>query len=236
MSFLDNVKKIFAKKDTGDVESKESMGTVKNWYSDQYEKVVIQRNLLLVVTVLSIALILFSVILIRYFKDTSNVEPFVIEIEKKTGVPTVIDPVSFHMYSSNESVLKYFLVKYLKAREEYTYNSYKYNYGTTVRLLSSSSVYRDYRRKNSVNNPNSPRTLYAQGSNINIRIKSINFRSKKLADIRFVQEVRGGVNKTMDKVASIEFSFKNIKMSEDDRLINPLGFNVTLYKAVDENV
>ena len=39
----------------------------------------------------------------------------------------------------------------------------------------------------------------------------------------------------MNKIIYMEFDYFNLNMSEQDILINPLGFQVTLFRMNDEN-
>jgi type IV secretion system protein VirB8 len=231
MIILDKIKSYFKKNE----QSQEATQSLKNWYSERYESVRIQRNFLILITMISIVTIAISVLVIRYIKSTRSIEPFVIEIEQKTGVPTVIEPVSVQAYSANDAIRKYFVMKYIRAREEYSFNSYDYNYNTVVRVLSSENVYYgDYRPKFSIKNPMSPYNLYGQNTYRSVNLKSIIFQSPTTAQVRIKLEVKGTTIQSIDKICYVEFKFDNLQMSEEERLINPLGFKVTLYRIEDE--
>ncbi len=209
---------------------------LKNWYQDTYEVAIIQRNIFIAISILAIATTLVSILVVRYVKNTKSIEPFVIEIEKKTGIPTVVDPITVKDYSANEAIQKYFLMKYIKAREEYYYQTFQYNFETVVRVLSTPSIYSsDYKPKFSAGNPNSPYNLYGQVSNRTVKWKSIIFQSDKVAQIRVTLETEGSAPSKADKLILIAFDFQNIEMNDNERLINPLGFVVTMYKIEDEN-
>ena len=95
--------------------------------------------------------------------------------------------------------------------------------------------YGDYRNKFGYNNPSSPRNLYGSGSYITVGLKSIIFPSATSAQVRINLMVSGQVNLSMDKIIYMEFDYFNLNMNEADRLINPLGFQVTLFRMNDEN-
>lgn len=209
---------------------------LKEWNNDQYKSAVTQRNLLLVLLVLCFVVILISLSTIRYLKNTQSIEPFVIEIEEKDGVPTVVEPLSVKAYSANEAIKRYFIVKYIKAREEYFSSTFDRNFYDVVRVLSSTDVYySDYRPKFNVNNPSSPYNLYGSSSYRIVGLKSIIFPSSKSAQIRVALNVIGQINLVMNKIIYMEFDFKNLNMNDSDRLINPLGFQVTLFRIDDES-
>ena len=173
---------------------------------------------------------------VRYIKNTKSIEPFVIEIERKTGIPTVVDPVSIRDYSANEAVQKYFIMKYIRAREEYYYQTFQYNFDTVVRVLSTPTIYySDYRPTSAASNPNSPYNLYGQNTTRTAKWKSIIFQSEKVAQVRLTLETQGSSSSQSDKLVLIAFDFQNVEMNDNERLVNPLGFVVTMYKIEDEN-
>lgn len=209
---------------------------LKHWYKDNYERVLIQRNFLVIVLFISLITILLSVSLIRFIKNTASVEPFVIEIDNKSGVPTVVDPVTLIEYSSNDAIKRYFIMKYINAREGYTRDSFMYNYNQVVRVLSDSSVYYgSYRSQFSPYNKDGP---YASGNTQYVRevfLKSMLFITPTAVQVRVnITESGGKYGFGGDKLIYMEFDFKNLSMDDADRLINPLGFVVTLYRITDE--
>lgn len=232
MGLKDIFSKLIKKKESA---SHSNVAILKNWYKERYEQTIIQRNLLFVLSVAALIIIALSVFVIRYVRSTRSIEPFIIEIERKTGVPTVVDPITIEAYSSNTAIKRYFVWLYIRSREEYFTSTYNYNYMTVVRVLSTPDVYfGDYRPKYSMSNPTSPYNLYAQGSNRIVKLKSMIFPNDSTAQVRISMEVNGMMNMRMDKIVFIEFDFQNIEMNDEERLINPLGFRVKLYRIEDE--
>ena len=211
------------------------LAILRNWYKKRYESTAIQRNIIVVILAASILTTAFSAFVIRYVKSTKSIEPFVIEIERKTGVPTVVDPVSIEAYSSNQAISRYFVWKYITAREEYFSSTYQYHYNTVVRVLSSPEVYfSDYRPKYSMSNPNSPYNIYGTMTNRVVNLKSMIFTNEQSVQVRISIESTGVINLRSDKIIFMEFSFNNIEMNDAERMINPLGFRVKLYRIEDE--
>jgi type IV secretion system protein VirB8 len=209
---------------------------LKDWSGDKHQSALVQRNLLLILLVICLGVILLSLSTIRYLKDTQSIDPFVIEIEAKTGVPTVVEPLSVQAYSANMAINRYFIMQYIRAREEYLSSTFDHNYSDVVRVLSSSDVYyKDYRPAFSINNLSSPYNMYGNGSTVTVGLKSIIFPSANSAQVRITLNVTGQVNLVMNKIIYMEFAFQNLNMNESDRLINPLGFQVTLFRIDDEN-
>lgn len=232
MKFLDNIKK----KSAGPKEPDK-----KNWYSDRYQSVIVQRNFLALITFVSLLGVMISVFSVVHIANRVSIEPFVIEVEEKTGITNVIRPLVKEKYAYDEVLRRYFLYTYIKAREEYSFGTYKYNYHTVVRLLSSGEVYNSFLREISPNNPNSPLKL-GDNAEITIKVTSVNFRELPYTntgakadgfavDVRFTKYTRTG---STPKIASIRFDYKDLSLNEEDRSVNPLGFQILTYTVDNE--
>lgn len=217
--------------------NKETLSVSESWYSDKYESLLVQRNIFFLISLITAVALSISVLFMRYIKTTQSIEPFVIQVEEKTGVPTVVDPVTIQAYSANDAVVRYFIMKYIKAREEYYPALYRYNFDTVVRVLSSESVYySDYKPKFSMGNPQSPVNILGANASRTVALKSIIFPTPGTAQVRFALQVNANNGLSSDKIALIQYEFTNINMNEDERLINPLGFRVINYKMDDERL
>ena len=143
----------FKKKSQNNVKAVDSVPTansnsvvenVSNWYSDRYNSTVVQRNILFILLVASIALVIISSVIVGSVSSNFKIQPFVIDIEEKTGVTTIVNPLVDKELVANDALNKYFLMTYVRAREEYYKDSWRYDYLTVVRLLSSPQVYNDF--------------------------------------------------------------------------------------------
>lgn len=205
---------------------------VKSWYYDRYNMVVIQRNLLLLMVILSLLTISFSMIFVKYVTASKSLEPYVVEIEEKTGIATVVDTVSVKKYTDDKITKEYFVNQFINAFK--SYNSRTYNSDRElVRLLSSSKsdVFSRYKTEM---NPNKLGT----NSSLNIKVKSIIFTSDNNVQIRTLQE--GSIDS--EKVAKHEMItigfkfFPNMNLSYKERMINPFGFQILEYSSIEEKL
>lgn len=226
-------------KSTGQAPSKDVLQTTKNWFNDRYEWVQIQRNILLVVVLVCAVTIAVLTASVSFIKNSRTIEPFVIEIEQKTGVPTVIDPQTIKALSAQESIQRYFIWNYIKAREEYFFSSYSRvrNY---VRTLSTNEEFQRYRTETSQSNPQSSFNTLGNSSYRTVSLKSMILteadNGQMIAEVRFRTNTQGQKVRSADKFARIVYDVRNLEMSEEDRLLNPLGFIVTEYRVTDERV
>lgn len=212
--------------------SKSSSVKAHNWYYDRYNIVLVQRNILSI-TVLACLLVMFvGLIYVNTISQHKAIEPFIVEIEEKTGIPTVVDQVSIKEYKADEVIQEYFIYSYIRTRQGYDYRTYGYDYHKVIRLLSAPNIYNKFRRQVSTRNENSPVNLYGRALRLEASIKSIQ-------DINNAKQIRILVRHIKDnraikeehKIIYLKYRFANLNISLEDRLINPLGFLVTEYRV-----
>lgn len=232
---MSKIAAFFSKKKETDSGDKDAVSEVRNWYSDRYQTVVVQRNLLFLVTVVALIGVFISVFVVRQVTASRSIEPFVIEIERKSGIATVVNPLDRVQLAADEELTKYFLARYVQARETYDPITYEYNYFTIVRLLSTGSIY--YPFKNFVvGNPQSPRLLYGEKASSTIKFRSITLPNPNEARVSFTLNVKGYRGGTFNRVATIRYGYFTLEMSQEERYINPLGFQVTAYRVDEESI
>lgn len=232
---LDKLKEFFSNSKSATGSAAKDNRTSKNWYNDKYDWMLVQRNAIFVVLVASIVTIVFLNFSISYIKSTKSIEPFVIEIEPKTGVPTVIQPLTAVAYTGDEAINRYFVWNYVRLREEYNFSDYK-TMMQDVRLFSADNVYSQYRRLVDPGNLQSPYNVYGQYTVRKVELKSLIMQDKNTAQVRLRAVLEGGQSGTADKIVVMKFEYNNLEMSDEKRLINPLGFIVTSYRIDDERL
>ncbi len=225
----------------------------KNWYNDRYESVSVQRNFAAVISLLALILSVISAFSISQIAPLKSVEPFVIEVDQKTGITQVVDPIKVKELTANESVNQYFIVQYARARESFLgspdRNYFNYN---LVRVLSTPQIFYAYQQEIALSNPNSPGMRLGSGGSREIHIESVKSLDKAdkrgkaqegddsiryLVKCRITEKTKGSPNdKTMQKLIFIEFKYADLDLTTEDRFSNPLGFQVTAYRVDDDSV
>ncbi len=214
-----------------------------NWYEDKYQALVVQRNILAVVSITSAIASAMAALAVFYMTPLKSVQPFVIQIDEKSGITQVVDVLTKHRVSENEALDNYFLWKFLRARETYALSDYYYNRDIT-RLFSSPDVFNAYRGDLDAQNPQSfPARLTANGrrqvSSPTISYISRKSETRRVAQVRFlVTEKSAGSEAEVSqyKIATIEYGYLDIDLSKQERLVNPFGFQVISYRVDDETV
>lgn len=224
----------FSKKE-GDNQGASNTPVVSNktWYSDRYENLISQRNILALLTITSFIAVVVAIIAVGKISISKSFSPFVIQIEEKTGSAKIVNPVSSDLLSGNEALSRYFVKKYLTARETYNPVDFERNTRKVVRLFSSSYVYRaflSYIRKPE----NDPTVIYGQRNETYLRLKSFQ-KLRNQYFVRFSVIEQLGRQKVFDKIATLTIEYLPMELTEEERDINPVGFQITGYRVDDDN-
>ena len=215
---------------------KEKSG-IQDWYSDRLQTIRVQRNFLILITIVMLVGILFSGLSMLGVYKSKSIDPFVIEIEKKSGIAVLVDPVTVKEYAANQTLAASYLVRYIKSRELFDPNTFEYDYYTSVRLLSSPDVYYEFRSWVRPKNVNSPMNVYANVKSLRIKINSIQYLDDEYTvqirfSIMFEDNLSNSVTK--NKIVIISYGYYSLDMNQDERYVNPLGFQITSYKVSNE--
>lgn len=208
----------------------------RNWYKDRYQAILFQRRLLTSVTVMSALIALISVVAIVQITPLKGVEPFLIQVDPKSGITQVVDPTNVREITGLESVNNYFIVQYIRAREGYNSRDITRNY-QIVRLMSdAATVYPEFKQGASPNNPNSITARLGGTGSRSVKIKSITYLKANQAQVRLLVEETAANGGTLQyhKIATAVFEYTRLDLNNEERYINPLGFRIKEYR-VDED-
>lgn len=219
-----------------------------NWYNDRYEFVCVQRNIFALVSVLSLLASIVATFVVFQLAPLKSVEPFVIQVDQKSGMTQVVDPLKARDITGNESVNQYFIVQYCRARESFmgTPDRNYYNYNL-VRVLSDMDIFRAYQREIALSNPDSPGARLGAFGSREIHVASIKFLDKRsvsggtearryLVKAQITEKSKTTPTKTMQKLILVEFKYAELELTTEDRYLNPLGFQVVNYRVDDDNL
>ena len=222
----------------------------KSWYNDRYEFVVVQRNIFALVTLCALLLSIAATFSISQLTPLKSVEPFVIQIDQKSGVTQVVDPVKARELTAQESVNNYFLVQYIRARESWVSQDRNYYNYNLVRVFSDTRVFAEYQYQIVLSNPESPAVRLGNYGSRDVHISSIKvLNTSKDAQgdnvIKYIiraQVTERGANgapstkQPIQKIIIMEIKYVELDLSIEDRYLNPIGFRVVSYRADEDNL
>ena len=144
--------------------------------------------------------------------------------------------------TASEAVNRANIANFIRARESYDWNLIGQRDWGTVFTMAEPQVSSTYRALYSTRNPSGPLQVYGKKLAIRVKILSLQLfggnpkKGPSGATVRFQRSLfdkAAGTSRFLDsKIATLEFAYKpNLAMSEEDRLLNPLGFRVSAYRV-----
>ena len=232
--------------DAGEV-NKSAMGTTgasglvaddtgaQGWFYDRYQSARVNGNRWFLVSIVLGTFAALAVFALALLAPLKSVHPFLVEVNSASGEVRVLKPFDAAHFEPSDAVDKSFLSKYVISRETYDPQDLKQNY-EVVRLLSDPPEGLRVDNALSPINPTSPLRRYANHTVRAVRIKSVSLLNSRTGQVRFTtSEITGTGTSDQGWVAILSFRFVNLPDMEEERLINPLGFQVTAYR-VDQEV
>jgi len=171
--------------------------------------------------------------------------PYLVMADAYTGTSTVArltDDFNNKRITTSEAINRSNIAHFVLARESYDSAMISLRDWTTVLTMSASNVANAYTDLYSPRHDSSPYKIYGRNRAIRVKILSIVLLGggpnvpPKGATVRFQRSVYdklSGATRPLDnKIATIAFTYKtNLKMDEQYRIENPLGFQVTDYRV-----
>jgi type IV secretion system protein VirB8 len=209
------------------------LAETKSWETDKVAAAEKSKKLAWIIAATAGGLTFLSVFALAMLSPLKTAVPYVIRVDKTTGAVDVVNALSDGKVTYDEAMNKYNVQWYVRYREGYSKDLIG-EYYKNVGIMSAPDEQNKYGQWISPRNPDSPVNIYKNGMTANVVVKStsfINNQTKNIASVRYLKEISDGANKhTSHWVATIVFQYVGTPMSEQDRAINPLGFQVLEYR------
>lgn len=172
--------------------------------------------------------------------------PYLVLADAQTGTSTVArlnEDFSDTSVTSSEAINKSNVAHFVIARESYDWDLIGRRDWNTVYSMAGLKVAAEYKELFSDISPNNPDKVWGQKSSVRVKIKSIVLlgatgpgTAPTGATVRFERilvDNQSARAVTLDhKIATIAFTYKgNLKMSDEARVENPMGFQVVSYRV-----
>lgn len=172
--------------------------------------------------------------------------PFIVMADPYTGnvqASRLVSNVMDRTITANEALNRANVERYVLARESFDAEQLLTPLGgwRQVNLSSSAGVASSYRAAYSRLNPANPVALYGRQNALRVRILStvliktkdgLGYRGATVRFQRFKYDKKNGQTTPLDsQLATIDYEYnRDLKFEDQDRVINPLGFQVTSYR------
>lgn len=171
--------------------------------------------------------------------------PFLVLADAHSGTATVArleEDFNHRSVTTSEAIYRSNVANFIMARESYDASLIGQRDWKTVYTMSSPDVAAAYTALHARTNPNRPFAVYGRVRSIRVRILSItplgadSAGIPRGATVRFQRSVydkkTAGTQPLDSKIATLETTYKsNLGLSDEDRVVNPLGFQVTNYRV-----
>ena len=196
------------------------------------------RRLAWIVALVSAVIALLLAIAIVIMLPLRTVEPYTLLVDRQTGHVEALAPLDTTVLTPDAALTRSFLVQYVIARESFDIDSVDLDY-RKVALWSAGSERQRYVELMSPSNPAGPLGSLPRRTVIRVEVRSVSSLSADQALVRFTTEQTDPGSRPAPPqywAAVIDYQFTGAEMSADDRLLNPLGFQVTRYRRDAETL
>ena len=169
-----------------------------------------------------------------------RVEPFVVRVDRSTGVVDVV-PVYAGRATESEVVTRYFLMRYVSLCQRFNFATAASDYQECGAFQTPAENQAWYARW-SRSNPASPLNVHRDGSSVEVRVESISFLHPvggpaHFAQVRYVRSTRaaaGTHERSAHFIATVRYAYGAPSADPRVRRFDPLGFKILNFQAEPE--
>lgn len=190
------------------------------------------------VAIIAALIALLEAIALVILMPLKTVEPYTLLVDRQTGNVEALDPFDEATIGPDAALTRSFLAQYVTARESFDVSSLQEDY-RRVALWSAGEARSRYIDQMQPNAPGNPFSYLPRTATVSTEVVSVSSLSANRSMIRFqtTRRDRGSQPLAPQRwVAIIDYEFSGAAMSEEDRLLNPLGFQVTEYRRDAETL
>jgi len=202
------------------------------WAQDTHETLRRSRRTAWIIAGIAVGIAAIQAVALVVLVPLKQTMPYTITVDRETGYVQTTRGVNLGTLSETEAVAQSFVVQYVLARETFDAADYREQYRKTL-AWSQGSAETEYKRDWDQSNPNGIQSRVSPNTRIQVTVKSVTILGPRSAMIRFdTERSEGGGMPGMRQpwVASVVYSFSGKPINEQDRYLNPLGFQISSYR------
>jgi type IV secretion system protein VirB8 len=203
-----------------------------SWAEDRQEELRKSRKTAWTIALIAAVIALLLALALIVLLPLKTVEPYTLLVDRNTGFVQALEPLNPERISGDTALTQSFLTQYVIAREGFDADAIQTNY-RRVSLWSADTARSSYISGQQASNPESPLARYPRTTVVETRVKSISPIAANVAMVRFETQRRdagGQAQPPQAWVAVIRYRYSGAPMRMEDRLVNPLGFEVLHYQ------
>lgn len=216
----------------------DSLEVEDSWHTSVTDTLERSNRRAWMVAAVAAAIALLEAIALVYLVPLKTVEPYTLLVDRQTGNVEALAPLDAQTIAPDTALTRSFLVQYVIARESFSHANVQDDY-RKVSLWTGGAARQRYVNLMQAENPANPLSYMPKGGAIRTEVRSISSLAANRSLVRFttVRTDPGGRTQSPSYWAAvIDYEFSGAEMSEADRLVNPLGFQVTRYRRDAETL
>lgn len=210
----------------------------ETWAADREHAAASSRRTAWIIAGIAAAIALLEAIVLVLLLPLKTVVPYTLLVDKQTGYVQALKPLEREIVAPDKALVRSFLAQYVIAREGFDIDAIKDTY-KKVALWSAGEARSRYLAGMQATNPASPLATLPRRAVLQVEIRSISSLGADTALIRFSTtrtDPGGQAQSPQTWAAVVKYRFAGQAMSAEDRLSNPLGFQVIRYRRDAEIV
>ena len=210
----------------------------ESWSADRMQASESSRRIAWIVASVAAGIAALEAIALMLLMPLKTVVPYTLLVDRQTGYVQALKPLERDIVAPDQALVRSFLAQYVIAREGFDADSLKTTY-RKVALWSAGEARSRYISGMQASNPTSPLATLPRRAQVIVEIRSISSLNADTSLVRFstVRSDPGGQpGPAQTWAAVIKYRFSGDAMTEADRLLNPLGFQVVRYRRDAETV
>lgn len=207
-----------------------------SWAADRQDGLRLSRRIAWLVAGIAAGIAMLEAVALALLIPLKTVVPYTLLVDRTTGYAQMLKGTGPDSITADAALTQSLLAQYVIAREGFDIAMIGANY-RKVALWSGDPVRRDYMAMMPASNPASPLQRIPRTSVVAVHVKSVSPLGPDTALVRFETERRdqGQLEGPREAFVSIiRYRFSGAPMALEDRLANPLGFQVTHYRRDQE--
>lgn len=208
----------------------------ESWESEIHRNLRASRLRAWIAAAIASGVALLALVAVVIMLPLKTYAPYVIEVDKTTGHIEVMRPLASTAIAPDVAITEANLVRWIIGRETYDPADIRQRFDEVSRL-STDDALADYRRLWTPDAPTNPAIAYGWTTRVAVTVKAVSLLKPDTAAVRYMltkTDDRTGTVTTSHWVAIVSFRYSDAPMRVRDRWANPLGFQVTSFRADQE--
>jgi len=209
-----------------------------SWSADREASRAASQRAAWTVAAVATLIALLEALALAFLLPLKTVVPYMVLVDRQTGNVQALKPSVQQTITPDDALARSLLAQYVTARESFDINTLQNDY-RKVALWSAGDARDRYVASMQASNPLSPLSALPRQTVVSVQVLSITSLNADTALVRFTtvrSDPGAQPTPTQNWVAAIKYRFSASGMSEADRWLNPLGFQVMRYRRSAEAV